>query len=151
MASSVGNVADSTGTGVRPTSADALLLSRAVLCLSSPPFPPAIPMTSVHCRACHRLPAPNGGFRCLLRKHFLSLPLLFASFLAFQAHKGPSFPLCRDAPVGRARLEYFGMDRVWNPRPFPPRRYRFLPTFSSRPCLFPLFTALFAPPAALSP
>lgn len=113
MASSVGNVADSTGTGVRTTLANALLLSCAVLCLSSPTFPPAISMTSVHCWAYRRLPAPNGVFRFrLLRKHFLLLPLLFASFLTFQSHKGPSFPLSRDASVTRARLEYFRMDCV---------------------------------------
>lgn len=57
MASSVGNVADSTGTGVRSTSADAPLGSRAVLYLSSlPPFPQAIPMTSV---ALLSLPLPT--------------------------------------------------------------------------------------------
>lgn len=116
MASSVGNVADSTGTGGRTTLADALLLCCAVLCLSSPAFPPAIPMTSVHCWAYRRLPASNRVFRCrLLRKHFLLLPPLFASFLAFQSHKGPSFPLSRHASVTSARLEYFGMDCVGIP------------------------------------
>lgn len=48
MASSVGNVADSTGTGVPSTLADAPRGSRAALGLSlSPAFPLAIPMTSV--------------------------------------------------------------------------------------------------------